>query len=69
MLVNFLADTTITPYSSFQFTVDPYEKNPTYGSSPTASNAVPHIPASKEYAKDNISFTLSNGGLLFLPWK
>ena len=26
MLVNFLADTTITPYSSFQFTVDPYEK-------------------------------------------
>jgi len=26
MLVNFLAATTITPYSSFQFTVDPYEK-------------------------------------------
>lgn len=26
MLVNFLAATTITAYSSFQFTVDPYEK-------------------------------------------
>ena len=44
-------------------------KNPTYESNPTASNAEPHIPANSEYAKDNIALTLSNGGLLFLPWK
>ena len=42
-------------------------KNPTYGSNPTVSNAEPHIPANKEYPKDSIAFTLSKGGLLFLP--
>ena len=42
-------------------------KNPTYGSRPTASSAPPHIPASKEYPNESIAFTLSNGGLLFLP--